>query len=1100
MLTTKKEVPGGKYNVLNDYRSYTPVFTLACLGRDSLKNPASFRKSSLDYVILKSGGKDKGFNEAAAKGTVSVDNKSNNDQFNSKELVAGFNKESPGRFDMYIDNIDMECIIAPGERNGSSVATQIRFEVFEPLSLNGFIEALHVAAVSAGFETYTQASYLLKLEFWGYPDDQDLAKPEIVPNASRYFVFNFTSVDITVTENGTRYTCQGVPSADMALSEPDKILTDVKMTGATVEAVLKNFFASYNKTLDDRAVKEKGSDKIKNHDTYEIVFPEAPGPKEKLDLSGKSINKIAKAEMPNILTNNAVLKMVPIEKKADTAKKDNTGTTSEESAPTPQSQGMKYEPTAGVVQFSQGSKISDIITAVIRDSTYLEKILKDVKGSIDEQGNIDYFMIQVNVYPKEENDSISGQPLNRYQFVVIPYKVHFSKLPLQKGVAWDPNDLMPSVKRVYNYIYTGKNVDITNFKLNFNNLFFQAIPPKAGNEQNVEQATSAGMNNTPAATVPNASTGGTKKEVIPTPPVRPTNSSDGTDSNSRGQRAGAPRTDPYYKFAEYAHNAILESVDQCTAEVEILGDPYYLVLGGIGNQVPTVEESGLTTDGTADHQSGQVLVRINFANPDDIDPTTGFVRFNKSLVPYSGIYQVIEVKSSFKDGVFKQNLNLIRMPGQIINEKTVEEDPVEIVARPKPFAQAVPDTAPATVDKAGVRPSSFDLTSLLGRGLPSIGLPGNLSDFTVSGVFKSGANLLSQASGIVSAVASGAGIAAQIGIPVGKGIGGLNALTQGLRTNAITSNGIANVLSGTGALVSQAGQIVGGSKAGQNLAADVSSQATSQVNKLANSTLSGVESPAEVSKLASLASDTGASAMSALKKLGSGAADVVGGIGDKVKSLTNGVPNDPLAAASKFGINPSQIAGLDPKLQSKVTEQLQNLGKDLPADVDMTALTKTGVSLKNISADALPNIPATAKELVAEAPELPDVKATAVSALDRIKSATAAGGLANPTALAGKFSSAKGMLGQATGALGSVEGNLGKITDLTGGSALGGFSAGSIADLGKSVTGKFGSISNNSSSPLDKLVNGLGSPNAAPYTGTDPIVRARLGLPPIEEA
>lgn len=1100
MLTTKKSIPGGKYNVLNDYRSYTPVFTLACLGRDSLKNPASFRKSSLDYVILKSGGKDKGFNESAAKGTVSVDSKSNN-QLDAKELVAGFNKESPGRFDMYIDNIDMECIIAPGERNGSSVATQIRFEVFEPLSLNGFIEALHVAAVSAGFDSYVQASYLLKLEFWGYPDDQDLAKPEIIPNSSRYFVFNFTSVDITVTENGTRYTCQGVPSADMALSEPDKILADVKMTGSTVESVLSNFFASYNKSLDERAIKEKGTDKVKNHDTYEIVFPEAPGPKEKLDTSGKSVNKIAKAEMPSFLTNNAVLKMVPLEKKADTSKKDNKGASSDEAAPTPQSQGMKYEPNAGVVQFSQGSKISDIITAVIRDSTYLEKILKDVKGSVDEQGNIEYFMIQVNVFPKEENDSISGQPLYKYQFVVIPYKVHFSKLPLQKGVSWDPNDLMPSVKRIYNYIYTGKNVDVTNFKLTFNNLFFQAIPPKAGNEQNVEQATSAGMNNTPAATVPNASTGGTKKEVIPTPPVRATNSSDGSDSNARGQRAGAPRTDPYYKFAEYAHNAILESVDQCTAEIEIIGDPYYLVLGGIGNQVPTVEESGLTTDGTADHQSGQVLVRINFANPDDIDPVTGFVRFNKSLVPYSGIYQVIEVKSMLKEGVFKQQLKLIRMPGQIINEKQPAEDPVEIVARPKPFAQTVADTAPATVDKAGVRPSSFDLTSLLGRGLPSLGLPGNLSDFTVSGVFKSGANILSQASGIVSAVATGAGIAAQLGVPVGKGIGGLNALTQGLRTNAITSNGISNVLSGTGALVSQAGQILGGNSAsGQTLASDVSAQATSQVTKLANATLSGTGSPAEVSKLATLASDTGAGAMSALKKLGSGAADVVGGIGDKVKSLTSGLPSDPLATASKFGINPSQLAGLDPKLQSKVTEQLSNLGKDIPSDVDMTALTKTGVSLKNIAVDNLPNIPATAKELVAEAPELPDLKATAAGVWNRVKSATAAGGLANPTAIAGKIGSAQSLLGQATGVAGSIEGNLGKMTDLTGGSALGGFSVGSISDLSKSVTGKFGSVSAGSSSPLDKLVNGLGSPNAAPYTGTDPIVRARLGLPPIEEA
>lgn len=35
-------------------------------------------------------------------------------------------------------------------------------------------------------------------------------------------------------------------------------------------------------------------------------------------------------------------------------------------------------------------------------------------------------------------------------------------------------------------------------------------------------------------------------------------------------------------------------------------------------------------------------------------------------------------------------------------------------------------------------------------------------------------------------------------------------------------------------------------------------------------------------------------------------------------------------------------------------------------------------------------------------------------------------------------------------------------------------------------------------SGIDRFINSLGDPNAAPYTGDDPIVRARLGLPPLE--
>jgi len=34
---------------------------------------------------------------------------------------------------------------------------------------------------------------------------------------------------------------------------------------------------------------------------------------------------------------------------------------------------------------------------------------------------------------------------------------------------------------------------------------------------------------------------------------------------------------------------------------------------------------------------------------------------------------------------------------------------------------------------------------------------------------------------------------------------------------------------------------------------------------------------------------------------------------------------------------------------------------------------------------------------------------------------------------------------------------------------------------------------------FNRFFNSLGDPNAPPYTGDDPIIRARLGLPPVEE-
>jgi hypothetical protein len=54
--------------------------------------------------------------------------------------------------------------------------------------------------------------------------------------------------------------------------------------------------------------------------------------------------------------------------------------------------------------------------------------------------------------------------------------------------------------------------------------------------------------------------------------------------------------------------------------------------------------------------------------------------------------------------------------------------------------------------------------------------------------------------------------------------------------------------------------------------------------------------------------------------------------------------------------------------------------------------------------------------------------------------------------------------------------------------------------MSKSVAAKFGSLSSSVGTPLNKLmnsaVNKLNDPKAPPYTGNDPIIRARLGLPP----
>jgi hypothetical protein len=119
----------GEPNVLNSFRSITYNFTLAGLKKGYLSDPKKYRESELELVILKSGGKGAakmtastagGMNAAPKSGgrgtpgyvdprrlDISEDDKKQALRSYGNEMVDGFNAESPGRFDMFIENISV---------------------------------------------------------------------------------------------------------------------------------------------------------------------------------------------------------------------------------------------------------------------------------------------------------------------------------------------------------------------------------------------------------------------------------------------------------------------------------------------------------------------------------------------------------------------------------------------------------------------------------------------------------------------------------------------------------------------------------------------------------------------------------------------------------------------------------------------------------------------------------------------------------------------------------------------------------------------------------------------------------------------------------
>jgi len=1109
--TQAKVRQSGQSNVLNGYRSVTYNFTLSGLRQNAANNPKEYRSSELDLIILKSGGK--GTAGISPPATVSTDapvydrndakvkrEVENQNTFN-KDLTAGFNSDSSGRFDLFIEDLEFEALMAFTQESNTSLPTGIKFTVVEPYSVNGFLEALHIASVSAGYPNYQQASFLLKMEFWGYPDSISFSDPELIPNATRYFSIGITNVEIDISEKGTRYRVSAVPYAQRAFGEPNTLKKPIKMSGITVKEVLEDLMKNINDQVSRYDKEGNETSAGSNHNRYFVKFPSWVDGKWDFNVD----NKIAGKKIVEIYRDNALYKMVD----PATVTPPNAYKATASSQPSPESQSkapesIKYNPGKTVIQFPENHKLHDIISAVIRDSEYVRDILKDVKGSIDAEGMLDYFIINIDVKNRDIIDEFSKKPYQDYTFLVTPFKIHYTRIPTYGNDKINESELSKTSLREYNYIYTGQNVDVLSFRLNFNNLYFEAVPAAMGNRDIPSRRTGASPTNDPAVKQKPTSTTDVQQQQIPVQPIKVEPKS----VQPSGGSAAQPLDTPYAALARNMHDAIVNAnASAITGELEILGDPFYLTAGGISDNSPSSPTSKINKDGSFSSSAGDLLVTLNFRNPIDIG-LDGMMKFDPNRVPFSGVYRVNRVVSIFKDGIFKQRLEVMRVPGQVLDASITPSDPNDrIITKPAPDDQQVPSvTAPPSF-----RADSATVYQQLGRGLPSPGLPGQASNFTAApgglggsssvlsnqtlgaalrGSLSSGANVVGRAlpkdaassirlnaSGLASIAQTGLSTAALAAIATNVITGNVPAKRAlGLVTGAVIGGAISRAIS-----IPNKGSGIGEGKTVSITNTPGFSPATLPVSSFssfgkdlaqtADSAVSQIK--ADVSGVITNAGQLATTAISAVKQLGTEVGDLANNVGKKVDSLLS-TPSDPSSISSKVGLDPAKLSGLGINLASKVGNQVSDLVKNVPQNVNLSQAVASGIAIDYLSANTMKNLPASQLYSIAPEPSL------AISRLSSVQKSNdlPISNTVNPADLAsskGKLESAKYQLSSAL--------SLPNIKD---------------ASHPSSVAQRFGSKLA-SQSPLDKLVNStLNDPNAPEYTGSDPIVRRRLGLPPLQ--
>lgn len=626
----KKFCPNARQNIMEYYASYNYLFTMAAVSMGEF-NAGTWRKDTYSDVIFSSAGRYSG------------------------QRV----KTAHGKPEYFVENFEQTNVIAPNPKIGNTYAIKYKFEIYEPYSMGVFLQSLAIASWKQGYNSHLECPFVFKLEFEGFTNDGYLAGNVCDP---RWFCMRLTKANFTVSEGGSRYEIEGVPYNHFSYSNTtDSVFSDIKIeieNGKTVKDALVNAENSLqnalNRVMTDQ--KETGRQSCNAEKTeYLIEFP-IPG-------SDADTNDIGNAKFDCKLWHGGARPHGKAENVYD-------GNTQQNKADYTAIDHDRRE-----IRFSQGDSIVSVITKVINQS---EWVFTEATAKTDTNNG---FRTHFKVDVQEEllgYDDRTQVLRKKVKFRVRPYGVHEAmyKNPKSRPIGYE--FIKSQIVKEYHYTYTGQNVDILNFDIEINNMFYQGINPKT--ETNNEGWQNQGQHVT-AEVDPNkivAGDGPSAKARTNVTPVAETQMD--PSYLHQNERMGSNLQKYETLIAENFHRQFVESTaaDMIMLDLEVLGDPYWLSDSGPCNYTVSEpapkQEVGESTDPIMNYENSDIFVYVVFRAPIDADIPGGIFSFPEKN-SYGGIYRVTTVESTFADGNFRQRLKGVRMVGQSLEYESAPPSP-----------------------------------------------------------------------------------------------------------------------------------------------------------------------------------------------------------------------------------------------------------------------------------------------------------------------------------------------------------------------------------------------------------------------------------------
>jgi len=645
---TSTKARKGYPNALEEFASYTTLFTFACLNKEEVNNPYLYRqgKFSDGQIVFSSAGRY------------------------DKERV----RTAYGSPEYFVDNVSISSVIAPNESTGATNAVAITFEIVEPYSAGLFLQSLQTVAVLSGYTNYLDGTpYMLKMEFVGYKDNGSLYAG-VQP---KYFLMTLKKCSFSASEKGSVYQVEAVPYNQMGFSSLiNTARNDIAITGSTVAELLAGEDRSLQAVLNTREQKAVADKLIDIPDVYEIHFPTSSSEPIPGINRAPAINRAQTNVANNQVLNSTSGKLLNTDFISNTIgdasfgfKIDSggnyvaptAGATVDEATGKIVRDKVTIDPKSRTFQYSKDQTLTAIISQAILASEYVSKAVKEKP---DSEGRLNWFRIDVQIQLLEF-DKKRGNYAKRFIYRVVPYKVHSSIFNNPQALPVGYNELEKLIVKQYDYIFTGQNNDVLKFDLTLDMAFYTAISPTAPGDAGRSANTDVQSSGQPVKNDAKTQEGQAGTQA-------PKNGGIVVRQDAAAIKlpfGGSGELKAEEIVANNFHKAFLQNgqANLVNVNLEILGDPYWLTDNGIGGYIPGPGFTDqITEDGTANFEAGDIYIFLRFRSPVEPKEAAGDYLFvGDADSPFSGIYKVIKCQNVFNSGVFKQTLDCVRMPLQV---------------------------------------------------------------------------------------------------------------------------------------------------------------------------------------------------------------------------------------------------------------------------------------------------------------------------------------------------------------------------------------------------------------------------------------------------